>query len=284
MKKTEFFIVLFFLFFSLTCSSQTITISGLESSSKVSPLDTLNYAIIRCQYVQRIMQDTLNPSVKTTDRMLLQVGNKISKFFNYDRYLSDSIKRVQLLSGLSVNEVLSSEKNRSRGKINYQIFKNYPVKKNTYVENIFVDYFSYEEDVKIPNWKLLPDTMTIMGYLCKKATCKFYCREYTVWYAPEIAISEGPWKFSGLPGLILKVSDSKEHVQFEMVTIEKVKWTDPITFTLRSRLQKTTKSKFNSVYADYMKNPMATIQQYATFDKGNPDIKSKPYNPIELCE
>lgn len=32
---------------------------------------------------------------------------------------------------------------------------------------------------------------------------------YTSWYAPEIALNKGPWKFNGLPGLILKVEDSK---------------------------------------------------------------------------
>lgn len=36
-------------------------------------------------------------------------------------------------------------------------------------------------------------------------------------FAPEISINDGPWKFWGLPGLILKVTDKEE--LFEWVAI-----------------------------------------------------------------
>lgn len=54
-----------------------------------------------------------------------------------------------------------------------------------------------------------------------KATCTFRGREYTAWFCVDIPISNGPWKFGGLPGLILKVYDKDHLFVFESIEIEK---------------------------------------------------------------
>ena len=41
------------------------------------------------------------------------------------------------------------------------------------------------------------------------------------WFTSEIPISEGPWKFHGLPGLIVKLHDTKRHYEFELVSFKK---------------------------------------------------------------
>jgi GLPGLI family protein len=62
----------------------------------------------------------------------------------------------------------------------------------------------------IPNfeWELLSDTMTILNQVCFAAKTRFRGRNYKVFYAPSIPLSDGPWKFGGLPGLILKANSS----------------------------------------------------------------------------
>ena len=60
-----------------------------------------------------------------------------------------------------------------------------------------------------PVWKLEDGDTTIVEYACHKATTHFKGRTWHVWYAPDIPISEGPWKLSGLPGLILAAKDSE---------------------------------------------------------------------------
>lgn len=63
-----------------------------------------------------------------------------------------------------------------------------------------------DNDVKF-DWKLTDETKTIQNFKCTKATVDFRGRQYIVWFTTDIPVSFGPWKFHGLPGLILEVHD-----------------------------------------------------------------------------
>ncbi len=75
------------------------------------------------------------------------------------------------------------------------------------------------EAIPIMNWEFLDGTQSILGYECKKAKLKFRGREYIAWYADEIPLSIGPWKFTGLPGAILEVYDENHIVTFKCYKI-----------------------------------------------------------------
>lgn len=66
------------------------------------------------------------------------------------------------------------------------------------------------------DWELQNETKTIAGLTCSKAMTNYGGREYTAWYTTEIPISDGPYIFNGLPGLIVKVVDSKGWYDFEL--------------------------------------------------------------------
>lgn len=68
-------------------------------------------------------------------------------------------------------------------------------------------------------WNILRDVKKIGGYTCYKATTRFRGRHYTAWFTMDIPIQDGPWKFWGLPGLILEVSDSLNQVKFTAQSI-----------------------------------------------------------------
>ena len=90
----------------------------------------------------------------------------------------------------------------------------------------------YEEKWKGQDWKLETEkTTVILGHHCQKATCHWRGRDYVAWFAPDIPIRRGPWKFGGLPGLILKIYDINKLYTFEAVAIEKA--TSPSTSTRR---------------------------------------------------
>ncbi|WP_018674443.1 GLPGLI family protein [Riemerella columbina] len=62
---------------------------------------------------------------------------------------------------------------------------------------------------------------TIMGYPVMKATADFGGRLWTAYYTPDIPINDGPYKFYGLPGLILKIHDSTNDYNYEIKAVSK---------------------------------------------------------------
>lgn len=83
-------------------------------------------------------------------------------------------------------------------------------KKNTLISYDIRKKTIYEIVEKIPkiNWKIdYTETKKIASYNCNKATASFRGRNYTAWYSIKLPFSFGPWKFNGLPGLILEISD-----------------------------------------------------------------------------
>ena len=71
-------------------------------------------------------------------------------------------------------------------------------------------------------WKLHNGTKTILEHRCQKATCHWRGRDYVAWFAPDIPVKRGPWRFNGLPGLILKIYDTNHFYTFEAVSLKKV--------------------------------------------------------------
>jgi GLPGLI family protein len=78
-----------------------------------------------------------------------------------------------------------------------------------------VDYYILEESLPDFGWKITEERKKIAQFECIKAVSKpFRGRVYEAWFAPEIPMSNGPWKFSGLPGLILEAEDQSKEIRF----------------------------------------------------------------------
>ena len=77
----------------------------------------------------------------------------------------------------------------------------------------------YEEDVPELEWEITGEHGTVASFDCQKAECDFRGRRWEAWFTTEIPFSEGPWKFRGLPGLILYARDTTGQYSFEATSV-----------------------------------------------------------------
>lgn len=140
----------------------------------------------------------------------------------------------------------------------------------------------YTEPMPTQNWQMQEETQTVAGYMCQKAICDFRGRKYTAWFAVDIPISQGPWKFGGLPGLIMKVYDSKEEYVFECVGIENHPDKFPIMLmdTYKTMYSKTTRIKLNKLLKNIQENYYRLAGLHPVSNEIFPPLN--PHNPIEL--
>lgn len=83
-------------------------------------------------------------------------------------------------------------------------------------------FFVYPDSVPSLEWNFSDEeTDSIIGYDCRKATVEFAGRSYTAWFTPEIPLPFGPYKFGGLPGLILKLEDDERQFVWAAVGFER---------------------------------------------------------------
>ncbi len=71
------------------------------------------------------------------------------------------------------------------------------------------------------NWEIKQDeAKEIGGFACEKAVATFRGRTYEAWFAPDVPVSSGPFKFFGLPGLILEIKSADDVVKFSFHSLE----------------------------------------------------------------
>jgi GLPGLI family protein len=155
----------------------------------------------------------------TEDFFSILIGEDVTYGYSYLYYQLDSLFTAPGGMGIIMESMKKGTMadRYSSGLMRAKLFKDHKTKRLFVIDNISNNEFIYEEDLFAQNWTIRNDTMTISGYKCQKAVCDYRGRSFESWFAPEIPISEGPWKFHGLPGLIIKLFDTKRHYEFELV-------------------------------------------------------------------
>ena len=265
-------------------AQMAFSIVNPNETTKMEPIDDVLFIV---QYETKMITDTLNPEKKVDESMVLKVGAVSSSYYSYTRFISDSILGEQLKKSGHIR--IEKENAGNMGFVTYQIFKNYPAGKVTTLDKVAMNRFRCEEENDIPAWELLPDTATILSYLCQKAVCNFKGREYEAWFTPEIPRNEGPWKLYGLPGLILKASDSQGHYTFECTGLTNT--TEKLMFGADG-YESISRKNLNRIYerfatdpAGYISSTNPNVKLVMKDESGeNKTIKNMPYNPIERTE
>lgn len=262
----------------------SINIFNLNDILRAKPIDEVRFTV---QYQTAFIPDTLHPEKKVEETMMLKVGDKCSVYYSYAKFLTDSVLEADKAAGAS-HEIIKEHLRQYTSKVNAQVYKNYPAGKTTTLDALAASRFRCEEKEERPEWTLLPDTMTILSYPCRKAICHFKGRDYEAWYTPEIPRSDGPWKLCGLPGLILKAQDSQGHYTFTGTGIELNREKSPILFGGKD-FEPISRKDLQKAYERYAADPIGyialtspQIKVTVKDDNGKPfQPKNMPYNPIE---
>ena len=89
-----------------------------------------------------------------------------------------------------------------------------------YNKILFNEIAFIKEDFGLFEWQIIGDTKTILGYECKKAVSQFRGRLYEAYFTTELNFKSGPWKFHGLPGLILSVRSVDNYFSITATSIK----------------------------------------------------------------
>ncbi|HNY05748.1 MAG TPA: GLPGLI family protein [Candidatus Egerieousia sp.] len=226
---------------------------------------------------------TFHDKADFEDLLLLQVGKNVSKCFSYKTFQKDS-----LIDVTPVDQVMANTE-KFTGGATFNIYQNYPAGKLTYTSNIMTDFFLYTEPEPEIEWTLQPEKKDVIGYSCSRATCTFRGRNYEAWYTNEIPASLGPWKFRGLPGLILSIKDDSGIISFEATGLRKCSHT--ITYK-DAKYIKTNREKFNQQEMKFEKAPIdyMSTNSNVKITINNPDgspsdmsqFRNLKFNQLEL--
>lgn len=189
--------------FMLAQTSQTALPRNYDKREQVDE------SIIQIRYTYR-QRRVEHVESYTEDVQILEIGEKYSKY--YSRYAErlDSLRSVGDMSFFGRAVEPSYE----------DIFINYP--KNGLM-SVYTWFYSsslvYQESTPTFDWTITNETDTVLNHLCYMATTNFRGRQYYAWFTTGIPMALGPWKFSGLPGLILKVEDTNKYFSYEAIAI-----------------------------------------------------------------
>lgn len=92
--------------------------------------------------------------------------------------------------------------------------------------NIRFGYYSFKTNDKMI-WKISNETKQVQNYTLQKATTKFGGRNWIAWFNKDIPFNEGPFKFSGLPGLVFEISDINKNFIYQLIKSQELPETYP---------------------------------------------------------
>lgn len=148
-----------------------------------------------------------NVFLNTLERKGTLIFNKNETSFYYESAKIETTEKTNKNeSGIVEHQIIVGN---SKNKIRYQIFssKKDTLKNLDYIEDRQILYFENHPQIL---WKISDETKIISDYKCNKAITTFRGRKYTAWFSAELSINTGPWKFSGLPGLIFEIYDDSK--------------------------------------------------------------------------
>lgn len=249
--------------------------------------DTANVNVF---YKVQFLPDSTKNGKYREGQTLLMVSNNYTWFGDYYKLKVDS-----------VNDFLAkSKKNAHNQKANDDIYMfirktafDYVMlsdlkKSQTTMQLKALNKYQYTYPTLHLDWTMQAGDTLINNIPCKKATCRYAGRNFIAWYSESIPLPYGPYVFSGLPGLIMKLYDDKQNWIFTNNGISNATSPNIMYLYKDKKYKKTTREKALSAYRNEKENfmtiaiesgVMKVTKKGTDFDKL---IAPRPSNMLEL--
>jgi len=228
------------------------------------------FAQNRFFYDYKFIPDSTDKANVLKEIMLLDIDKSGSKYYGQEKFIADSTSQADLERQLKLSpNSISISRNDKPGMITYKVTKQYPDFKTHLFTKISSDSYKIEEDKK-PEWKILPDKQKIGEYNAQKATTKYGGREWTAWFSTDLPFQDGPYKFYGLPGLIVKIEDKTGSHSLTLVGNKTIQTTTEKEMNLPQGVQlygmggkdiEINKSQFKKAWKAYKNDPTKNMRE-----------------------
>ena len=208
----------------------------------------------KAAYQLEFQEDSTDENSIKSETGVLYLSEEQSRYSSLGKAVKDSLENMTNPVSMRMDEY------NHMTDFKYKIFKNYKENELILAEKVFQYELKYKQDLKQIDWEIQQENKEILGFSVQKATGSFAGRNYIAWFAPELPFSDGPYKFSGLPGLILEISDLKNHYHFSLTAFQKL--ANPVDKLLNLDNYKTvSQQELDQVRDDYNRDPIGTMQK-----------------------
>ncbi len=210
-------------------------------------------------YEYKFIPDSTNAEDLKTEMMFLDTNKQGSKYYSYTVFNSDSLMKIDLEKQLAATGSINIRSDMQKGSVRYSVTKTYPDYKINLHRRLSMDAYNISDDRKV-NWKISPDKEKIGEWNTQKAEADFAGRHWIAWFSTEIPIQDGPYKFHGLPGLIVKIEDRTGSHKMELKGIKNIQGDLNINVFEAKEIAINSK-QFQKVIKEYENDPTKGIKQ-----------------------
>ncbi|MCS3533140.1 GLPGLI family protein [Chryseobacterium sp. JUb7] len=243
----------------------------------------VNAQVNRFYYDYKFIPDSNNKEEVKKEMMYLDIDKSGSNYYSRDKFVADSTSMADLqkqIKGGSGN--ININRSERSGQVSYKVTKQYPDFKTYLFTRVSMDQYKVKEDKK-PEWKILPEKQKIGEYDTQKATTTYGGREWIAWFSTAIPFQDGPYKFYGLPGLIVKLEDTTgSHI---MTLVGNKKLDTPIAATeldmpgnvrvmgIGGKELEVTNDQYRKVWKAYVNDPSKNMREMMMRNGGGDNMK-----------
>lgn len=256
---------------------------GVFSNSLIAQ-NRFQNSTIRAEYNVTFQYDSTDENSLISEKMLLLIQGDKSLFVSSNLLKKDSIKNAVKLNFQPGSALNMSNIDIPSSFFRFKIKKAYANSKIEIFDNINAENYRYTVPKENMDWKILSENKNIKGYQCQKARGYYRGRVFTAWFTQEIPISDGPYVFNGLPGLIIDIVDDKKHYHFELIQISKV---NEVRTDYPEDYIELSEAQFIKIRENFRLHPIEELNKIASIDWTPEDILRirnkylKRNNPIE---